>query len=92
MLHANPEMFADVYRVVARLLIVKSMSKLFGFILLFGGSIMLYFGWQAHEAALASSIGTVPRATGSESVWLLIGWPTSLEIYVRDSNNSTHRQ
>ena len=71
MLHANPEMFADVYRVVARLLIVKSMSKLFGFILLFGGSIMLYFGWQAHEAALASSIGTVPRATGSESVWLL---------------------
>ena len=32
---------------------------------------MLYFGWQAHEASLATSIGTVPRATGSESVWLL---------------------
>ena len=50
---------------------MKSMSKLFGFMLLVGGSIMLYYGWQAHEAALADSVGTVSGAKGSESEWLL---------------------
>lgn len=47
------------------------MSKLFAFLLLVGGSIMLYYGWQAHEAAFANSAGTLSQATGSESVWLL---------------------
>lgn len=64
-------MVADVRLVMAWLLILKNMSKLFGFMLLIGGSIMLYYGWQAHERAFTNSAGTFSQATGSESVWLL---------------------
>ena len=71
MLLLKRQAFADDCFVLAWLLVMKGMSKLFGIILLVGGSIMLYYGWRAHEMAFANSGGTFPGATGSESVWLL---------------------
>lgn len=48
-----------------------SMSKMLGLILLVAGCVMLYFGWQAHEAALAIAASDPARATGSQFLWLL---------------------
>lgn len=47
------------------------MSRLFGLILLVAGSVMLYMGWQAHEAVSADGVITVAARSDSQSIWLL---------------------
>jgi hypothetical protein len=47
------------------------MINLLGLILLVAGCVMLYLGWQAHEAALAIAASNPAQASGSQSVWLL---------------------
>jgi hypothetical protein len=50
----------------------NTMSKLLGVILLVIGCVMLFYGWQAHQAASVSATGAVvSRSGGGESMWLL---------------------
>jgi hypothetical protein len=55
---------------MACVLIGKTMGKLFGFILLIAGGVMLYFGWQSHLGSVDST-GAVSAPAESESIWLL---------------------
>lgn len=47
------------------------MSRLFGFILSVAGGVMLYLGWQAHEAVSVDGVVTVAARFDLQSVWLL---------------------
>ena len=54
------------------------MSKLFGAVLLVGGSFMLYEGWQSHEAMLAAQTSAVTQPAGSPAIWLLTLSPIAM--------------
>lgn len=54
------------------------MSKLFGAVLLVGGSLMLYEGWQSHEAALSAQTNGVTQSSDSAVLWLLILSPVAM--------------
>ena len=47
------------------------MTKVLGVILLVGGSLMLYFGWSAHEAVGADGAVGPGGDAGAQAVWLL---------------------
>ena len=85
LLPSERQTIAEVYLALAWLLMMQVMSKLFGFILSAGGSVMLCHNRQAREAAFANSAGTFPGGTGSESGWLLtsavaVAWGVAIAL------------